>query len=111
MVSKKGIQSNSVRNKARKLVQLQDLLLPLVPDAVQALIEELQSGSKMRIAAAKEILDRVYGKPAQAVELSGPNGSPIQYEQVVDAPPSETYEMWIARVQKTLDAPQKTIEQ
>jgi hypothetical protein len=31
-----------------------------------------------QIAAARELLDRVYGKPRQATETSGPDGSPIE---------------------------------
>jgi hypothetical protein len=31
-----------------------------------------------RIAAAKELLDRGYGKATQAVEMSGPHGGPVE---------------------------------
>ncbi len=31
-----------------------------------------------RVAAAKEMLERAYGKSKQAIELSGKDGSPIQ---------------------------------
>ena len=37
-----------------------------------------------RTAAAKEFLDRVYGKATAALELSGPNGSTVQ--MVVELP-------------------------
>ena len=32
---------------------------------------------RLRVTAAKEILDRGYGRPAQGVELTGPDGGPI----------------------------------
>lgn len=38
---------------------------------VKALIAEAKTG-KMKTMAAKEILDRVYGKPAQTVKVDGP---------------------------------------
>ena len=40
---------------------------------ISLLLEALQGDSK----AAKELLDRGYGKVADAVELSGPGGGPI----------------------------------
>ena len=33
---------------------------------------------RVRIMAGKEILDRGYGRPPQGVELSGPEGGPIE---------------------------------
>jgi hypothetical protein len=36
-----------------------------------------------RIAAAKELLDRAYGKSRQAVDLGGPEGGPLQFERIV----------------------------
>ncbi len=33
---------------------------------------------RVRIMAGKEILDRGYGRPPQGVELSGPDGGPIE---------------------------------
>ena len=35
------------------------------------IMEDSDSPSASRVAAAKEIFDRAYGKPAQAVDLSG----------------------------------------
>lgn len=34
----------------------------------------------MRVTAVKEVLDRVYGKPKQATEITGADGGPIQHE-------------------------------
>jgi hypothetical protein len=38
----------------------------------------------VRIAAARELLDRVYGKPRQAVEHTGADGAPIVIAQPAD---------------------------
>jgi hypothetical protein len=35
-----------------------------------------------RVAAANAILDRGWGKPAQAMELTGPEGGPVQIQRV-----------------------------
>ena len=39
---------------------------------------------RLRVTAAKEILDRGYGRPAQGVELSGPEGGPIETVSLSD---------------------------
>ena len=35
------------------------------------------------IAAAEKLLDRVYGRPKQATEISGPAGGPIETRELV----------------------------
>lgn len=37
-----------------------------------------------QIAAAERLLDRVYGKPRQATEITGPDGGPVQTEGRID---------------------------
>ena len=44
--------------------------------AVKALVDNLTKDSGS-VAAAKEILDRAFGKPIQKNEHTGPDGSPI----------------------------------
>ena len=39
---------------------------------------------RVRIMAGKEILDRGYGRPPQGVELSGPEGGPIETVDLSD---------------------------
>lgn len=46
------------------------------PEALRVLVEAL-SDPDTALAAAKEILDRGFGRPAQAVELTGEGGGPI----------------------------------
>lgn len=54
----------------RKVKQLRDLLLDDVPAAVETL-RRLMKSDKQAHFAAKEILDRVYGKAPQSIELTG----------------------------------------
>lgn len=51
--------------------------------ALQVLVDAL-ADPDTAFAAAKELLDRGFGKPSQGVELTGAEGGPIQTEQVVD---------------------------
>jgi hypothetical protein len=59
------------------MAQLRDLLLPLVPDSValiqQAIANATNSPKHMMegLKAAQQVLDRIYGKPQQNLELSG----------------------------------------
>ena len=49
-----------------------------------------------QIAAARELLDRVYGKPKQAVEHTGQDGGPIRQE--VRVPSEQEWHADVARV-------------
>ena len=42
---------------------------------------------KARIAAVEKLLDRAYGKPGQALELTGKDGNPIEVDPLVFADP------------------------
>lgn len=83
------------------------------PDAIAQLVRLMtKSKSEMaRIAAAKELLDRGYGKSTQP--LSGdpdkPSAFPDRIEFVVvkptvDKPPNETRDEWMARRKRELEA-------
>lgn len=54
-------------------------------DALQTLVD-IAKGAEFppasRVSAAIAILDRGYGKPTQAVEMSGKDGGPIQTQEV-----------------------------
>jgi len=78
------IQKGEIRNPAgmtkeqgRKTAMARDLLLPLVPDSVEliklAISQARENPRQMMegLKAAQQVLDRVYGKPQQNVELSG----------------------------------------
>lgn len=51
------------------------------PAALQVLVEALKV-PETAMAAAKEILDRGFGRPAQAVELTGEDGGPVQIARI-----------------------------
>jgi hypothetical protein len=61
-------------------------------DIVKSGYEDL--GAQM--AAAEKLLDRVYGKPKQATEISGPEGGPVVTVELPTAPE------WQAQVAKVL---------
>lgn len=53
--------------------------------ALEALVEIAQKGTSdaARVSAAVALLDRGFGKPPQALQLSGPGDGPIQSETTV----------------------------
>lgn len=56
-----------------------------------------------RIRAAKEILDRAYGRPKQETELTGPGGGPIEHDHV-GIPTSQDFQSGVAAVLATAGA-------
>lgn len=52
----------------RKTKMLSELLMPLLPKAIQAIKDSLDDPDT-RMMGAKEIFDRIYGKAPQAVDL------------------------------------------
>lgn len=51
------------------------------PEALRVLVEALRDPNTA-LAAAKEILDRGFGRPAQAVEITGEDGGPVQVTRI-----------------------------
>lgn len=95
-----GVARRAKRDKARQLAE--DALEGAIAKAMQRYVEGLDAGRyeqaededgepiivtdhDTRIKAADRVADRYLGKPAQAVELSGPDGGPITVEHEVDA--------------------------
>jgi hypothetical protein len=68
------------------------------PAAIDALVKALNDPDRA-IAAAIALLDRGYGRPAQAV-FAQVNGSVLVGG--IDAPPRETLEQWLARRRREL---------
>lgn len=63
-------------------------------------VRQLTTHPDPRIAleAIKLILERAIGKPQQGIEISGPDGGPVQLSAAIDRPPpSKSYEEWLAR--------------
>ena len=54
------------------------------PAALQVLVDCLTAADpSLRLAAAKDLLDRGFGKPAQSVELTGEDGGPIAVTKIL----------------------------
>jgi hypothetical protein len=83
-----GCPAGKAKGVKDKRKQLRDLLWHLVPKAAQVL-EEMLSEKDNKAFAAKEVFDRVYGKAAQAVELTGKAGGPMQAVIQLGKPPTE----------------------
>lgn len=55
-------------------------------EAIYALVEVCRKGrDAAKVAAATAILDRAYGRPAQAHELSGPGGQALVTRIIIEA--------------------------
>ena len=55
------------------------------PAALEVLVKAL-TNPETALAAAKEILDRGFGRPAQSVELTGSEGGPVAITQIMLTP-------------------------
>lgn len=85
-----AIPATQARDTARKYYDL----------AIRTLVEVMQYAKKAkdRTYAAEALLDRGFGKPVQGIEHSGPDGSAIPIQHLIDRPPNETYAQWVERV-------------
>jgi hypothetical protein len=63
---------------------IKQALLELVPDAIEVLRKMVKADKVNALSgkAAENVLDRVYGKPAQGIEHSGPGGGVLRIEVV-----------------------------
>lgn len=81
MAFKKGESGNpNGRNKVTTQMKrlARDLLTPHQGKATQAIVDCLSSDDdNTKLAAAKVVYDYCFGKPAQAVELTGEEGGPL----------------------------------
>lgn len=73
-----GAKAPQVAFKAEERIQA---LVPLALARIEALIDQADMDS-IRLAAAKDIMDRAGHKPTEKRQLSGPDGGPIQTEDV-----------------------------
>ena len=58
------------------------------------------------IGAMKEMGDRLDGKPAQALEHSGPSGEPLQTHGVLVVPATVTMEQWVEQARRLQKPPE-----
>lgn len=93
---KKG-QSGNPSGRPKLLVKVQELTREHGEEAVRKLVELMRfcPDPKIQLHAAKELLDRGFGKSTQLVEVSSNEGVNIQF---VDGPPQDkSYEAWLQR--------------
>jgi len=90
----KGIKTGGrVKGSPNKAtLQIKELARVHAEEAIRTLAELLTTAEseQARIAAAKELLDRGFGRPMQAVEVSGPDGGAIEVDSTLT--PSEAYQ-------------------
>ena len=70
----KGSKSLNPGGRDKLPAEVRARLLYVTPEAVQTIIEIMRDkrvSAKVRLTAAQEILNRVYGRPVQAHDLSG----------------------------------------
>ena len=74
---KKG-QSGNPGGKPKAIASLIELTRKLTPKCIRVLEECLDSDDeRVRVAAANSLIDRAWGKPAQAVAVTGADGAPF----------------------------------
>lgn len=66
----------------RSTAEVKSLAQQYGPEAIETLVSIMRDSENdtARIAASKEIMDRAYGKAAQAVEVSGAGGEPFSIQ-------------------------------
>lgn len=68
------------KGAAKKEKQIRELLMHLSPKAIKAIERILDTpGHDSEQFAIKEVLDRVWGKAPQAVQVSDPDGNALQF--------------------------------
>ena len=84
------------RGRPRIDAYIKKLARDCSPRVMERLMEWVESGHPTAsIAACRAILDRAWGKPAIAVEISSPSQEGTL--AAIDRPPRETREEWIRR--------------
>lgn len=75
--------------KPKEATILKEKLGDFAYDAIRAfkfcssLMDDNTADPGLRLAAAREVMDRLWGKPTQAVQLSGKDGGPITISELV----------------------------
>lgn len=77
MAFQKGISGNP-GGRPKEDAEVKALARSCGPEAIQKLVELMRGDDRRTaLAAALALLDRGFGKPSQAVEMSGPDGEPL----------------------------------
>lgn len=80
-----GNPGGMTKEQAKTLAAIKALAAEKSQDAVLALHQIAVAGEdeRARVQAAVAILDRAFGKPRQELEVSGPEGGPVEIERKV----------------------------
>jgi len=77
-----GRKPGSTNKTPKPIKELAAEHTPEALDEILRLMREAQNETT-RLAAARDIIDRAYGKPTQSVEQTGKDGGPIQLVEIV----------------------------
>lgn len=77
-------QSGNPGGVPKGLKELKELARKHSTNAIARLAELMEEDGAVGVAACNSILDRGWGKPTQAVEVSGPEGGPMAFEALED---------------------------
>lgn len=85
---RRGGRQKGTPNKASKwTAPLREMAGEYTEEAVKVFVSVMRSSDAppaARVIAADRLLDRAHGKPAQALEHSGPDGGPIPIARIVN---------------------------
>ena len=71
-------QSGNPGGRPKEDSEVKALARTAGPEAIEKLLELMRGDDRRTaLAAAQALLDRGFGKPSQAVEMSGPDGEPL----------------------------------
>ena len=76
-------QSGNPNGRPKIPPELREAAKSAAPEALQVAIDLMRNPAVEpadRLRAVSIVLDRAYGKPVQATEISGPDGGPIMHE-------------------------------
>ena len=96
-------KSGNPGGRPKALIEVQDLARQHSPSAIATLakiMEDDKAPPAARIAAAQAILDRSYGRPPQAVKISGDEEAPLQMKHTA----TEELLAELARLRKRMEA-------
>ena len=75
--------SGNPGGRPKQSVHLKELAREQTPKAIKTLIDVMEHSERdaARVRAAEILLDRAWGRAPQAMELSGPDGGPIEWKK------------------------------
>ena len=76
-------QSGNPGGRPKAVGHVRDLAREHTKEAIETLVDIMRNGDKdvARARAAEVLLDRAWGRAPQAMEISGPQGGPVEWKQ------------------------------